>query len=192
MSLINDFNLCHRGGGWTSTDLNAQYKVIGDTLYFQSSQEMSDWHYNFRFFPENYDGVMICRGFKQMWESLEPYILKERFTKIRGYSEGAVFACLAHRLMKTTRHFTPDTVAFACPQFLWKPSIWDMQDFMGVRLYSNYNDIVTKAPPDWMGFAAPTYGITFKTKYKRPDGVGIIEWYSGHSPTQYRLNLRSL
>ena len=192
MSLLTDFNMCHNGTDWTSTELEAQFKIVGDTLYFQSSHEASDWYYNFRFLPQGYDGIVLCQGFREMWKSLEPLILRAQFSRIRGYSEGAVFACLAHRLVKKNFGFAPDTIAFACPQFLWMPSLWDLADFRGITLYANANDIVTKAPPGWMGYEPPVHPVVFKNKYARPEGVGILEWYSGHSPAQYRLNLRSL
>lgn len=186
MNPLELFNACYSRKGWKKTLLGLDYKVIGKTLVFQCSHGFWDWVMNFNFVPVYYDGILMCKGFRDMWLSFLPHLHKlGEIKQAGGYSQGAVFASLYYRHMKRKGHGIK-TETFGCPRFLF----WgDKSEFAGITAYRNYNDIVTKVPPFWMGFHRVGERVVFRKRWKRPSGEKWLHWVSGHGPTQYRLNL---
>lgn len=184
--LLNDFNRCI-SGKWMTSPKGVQYYLESDgALYFQASVSFWDWLFNLYFLPtfSTCGGNLIIthRGFDIMWDSVKNDIEKLSFTRVRGFSQGAVFAIRAYGESKQPC----DCIVFGCPKFILFPSKAVRKLLSTVTRFQNYNDIVTKMAP-WYTHIGKA--ITFHAVHTRPKGVGILEWISGHSPKQYRKNL---
>jgi len=196
MTLLQDFNACIRNK-WITSPLGVQYCVINDTLYFQCSDDgTSDWLFNLDFpatlYKDSLTPFYIHRGFKEMWHSVRDDVAKLEFRHIRGYSQGAVFACLAHEDYLYRNKVSLDTVTFGCPRFLWIPPKKVVNRFYGITQIKTYNDIVPRLPPAILGYKQVGRAVNLNARFKHPEGMPILSWASGHMPTQYRLNLELL
>ena len=192
-SLLNDFNYCIRNN-WITSNTGVQYAIIGDTLYFQCSRSTKDWLYNLTFPASVYKNADIPfrmhLGFKVMWHDIRDTIATLEFTRIRGYSQGAVFACMAHEDRLYNKGTSCDTVVFGCPKFLYRPSLELSARFDTIVRMQNKDDVVTKVPP--FGYGHIGLEINLPKKSNKPADIGWLEYLSGHSPYQYRKNLEAL
>lgn len=192
-TLTHDFNHCIRNN-WITSKMGVQYAVIEDTLYFQCSRSVKDWLFNLTFPASAYKQAEIQfymhSGFKAMWHDVRDDIAKLEFTHIRGYSQGAVFACMAHEDRLYGREDICDTIVFGCPKFLYKPSIALQNRFDCITRLQNKDDIVTKVPP--FGYKHIGQPFNLPEKKDKPKDISWVEYLSGHSPYQYRKNLGEL
>lgn len=192
MTLKQDFDLCIRNK-WVISPKGVEYCVVNDTLYFQCSNEKSDWPYNFNFPVQLYKDTLtpffVHRGFKELWHDVRDDVAKLEFSHIRGYSQGGALACFAHEDTLFRKKRVCDTVTFGCPKFAFLPPKKVQNRFVSITHLHNYNDIVHMIP---IGYTAMGRDIAFTMKHKKPDGMPWYVWYSGHTPTQYRLNLENL
>ena len=192
MTILDDFNLCVHND-WTTSPLGVQYTVKGNTLYFQCSRDIKDWMYNLAITVSAYKQgerlFLMHMGFKMLWHDVRDEIAKLSFKNIRGYSQGAVMACMAHEDRLLHHGFICDTTVFGCPKFLFMPSE-DLKDmFIGVLRIENEDDLVTKVPPFYSHIGEC---IKLPKKHNKPEGISVLEYLSGHSPYQYRHNLEAL
>lgn len=195
MSLLEKFNECN-SDGWTTAGLDVQYKVVGDTLFFQPSHGSSDWRYNFKAARSVYDNSDIPfvghRGFNELWYSVRRDIEKLSFRKICGYSQGGALAVLAHENYYHRFGSEPDvTWTFGCPPSIFEPTLELEMRFSNVINWHNPRDIVYYAPMI-LGYKHVGQCRTLHGNVKRPDDCGLIEWISGHSPDEYRQRLEAM
>lgn len=193
MNILELFNEC-TSGGWTTSGLDVQYKIVQGTLFFQCSHGKSDWRYNLKAYENVYTNSDIPfvghKGFNQLWESIRHEIESLSFTRIVGYSQGAAIAVRAHENFYHRKGFEPDrTVLFGCPPSIKNPSDVLRKRFSNVINLYNYNDIVFHLPK-LIGYShvgslckLDSYGVC------KPSSVKWAEWLSGHSPKQYRQAL---
>ena len=126
-----------------------------------------DWKNNFDFPTKPYKDMEVSwschRGFLRVWKSIEPY-LEEVINDMTisqiyvvGYSHGAAIASLCHEYVWYHRPDLRDNglegFGFGCPRVYWgfmKKSLKERwKHFHPVR---NCSDIVTYAPPAWLGY----------------------------------------
>lgn len=189
MSLIDRFNTV-TGDGWTTAGMDVQYKVIGDTLYFQCSKGKSDWRNNFRASSEVYKNSDIPfighKGFNEMWESVRKEIEQLTFRKICAYSQGCAFGERAHENYYHRFGFEPEvSIFFGGPPSIKRASKKLKERFSNVVNYHNPRDIVYFLPLI-LGYRHVGKCRTLKGVAKRPSGYKILKWLSGHSEAEYR------
>ena len=192
MSLFYQFETVN-SDGWKTSGKNVQYKVVGDTLYFQCSHGKSDWLYNFKASESVYKDSDIefigHKGFNELWESVRHEIECLKFCKIVGYSQGAALAIRAHENYFHRKGFEPDvTILFGTPPSIKHPSKKLSERFSHVVNYHNPRDIVYWLPM-LIGYKHVGTSITLTNKAKRPKGFKLISWLTGHSPEEYRQRL---
>lgn len=191
MSQLSDFNACIHNK-WVTSPLGVQYAIDNDTLYFQCSKCITDWKYNFMIpvvaYKHNKDTFLMHLGFKLLWHDVRDVIADCSFSHIRGYSQGAVFACLAHEDRLYKHSITCDTVVYGSPKFLFMPSDYTKEMFSGITRIANKDDLITKIPPFYSHIGT---SIILPKKGKWLKDTGLIEYLSGHSPHQYRHNLEN-
>lgn len=178
------------GDGWTTSGLDVQYKVVGDTLYFQCSNGASDWRYNFMAAEDVYKNSDIefigHKGFNELWESVRHDIEKLSFRRICGYSQGGALAVLAHENYYHRFGFEPDvTITFGCPPSIKSPSDALRSRFSHLVNWHNPRDIVYYAPM-LIGYQHVGQCNVLRSSTKRPIGCGLLRWVSGHSPEEYK------
>lgn len=192
MSLLTDFNKCIRND-WITSPKGVQYAFDGETLYFQCSRDTKDWLYNLAIPVSAYKNgssvFLMHMGFNTLWHDVRDDIAKLPYIRIRGYSQGGVFASMAHedKLYKTG--FSCDTVVFGCPKFLFLPSDTIQDRFSDVVRMQNKDDLIAKSPPLYSHIGEP---LILPKKGERPEGMKLVDYLSGHSPYQYRTNLEDL
>jgi hypothetical protein len=192
MSILEDFNKCINND-WITSPLGVQYAVKDNTLYFQCSRDAQDWKYNLMFpvsaYKNGQGSFLMHMGFKTLWHDVRDAVATLSFKNIRGYSQGAVFACMAHEDRLFNHGFVCDTVVFGSPKFLFMPSEELKERFSGVLRIENADDVVTKVPPFYTHIGE---SLTLPGKGKRPKDMKLINYLSGHDPYQYRNNLEDL
>jgi len=165
--LYNAFRRCLNLNYTTvENDASFYYERNAGTLriFFEPSNSKKDWISNFDFPAKPYrdmkDKWRCHRGFLKVWKSAEPYLKEQimdptvRKIDIAGYSHGGAIALLCHEYVKFNR---PDvelrSVGYAAPRALWGfPNKNVMSRFEGFLTIRNWNDIVTKVPPKWLGY----------------------------------------
>lgn len=189
MTLVERFNrvTC---GDWITAGKNVQYKIEGDTLYFQCSNGRSDWRYNFMASGNVYKNSDIRfighKGFNELWESVRKDIEKLEFHKIVGYSQGGALAVLAHENFYHRKGYEPDfTFTFGCPASILKPAKKLRNRFTHLVNYHNPRDIVYYSTL-LLGYTHVGECVMLKGKASRPSGYKVLRWLSGHSPAEYR------
>ena len=192
MSLFYQFEVCN-SDGWTTAGKDVQYKVVGDTLYFQCSHGKSDWRYNFMASEDVYEKSDLPfighKGFNKLWQSVRKEIEGLKFSKIVGYSQGAALAIRAHENYYHRYGFEPDvTILFGCPPSIKNPSKKLKARFSRVVNYHNPRDIVYWLPMI-IGYKHVGTSIALTNKAKKPKGFSLISWLTGHSPEEYRQRL---
>lgn len=148
-------------------------------IYFQGSDEVSDWFFNFFFAKKPYKDMRIAyrvhAGFLKCWKAVEDAVIARikymKYHKIVtvGYSHGATLAMLCHECVW---YYRPDirdvsyTVAYGGPRvyagFRVKKDLkrrWD-----SFYLFRNGDDIVTHLPPRLFGFTHVGHIIDVGTK----------------------------
>lgn len=192
MTILDDFNLCIEND-WITSPLGVQYAVKDNILYFQCSRDAQDWRYNLMFpvaaYKNNKDTFLMHKGFKILWHDVRDDISRLSFKNIRGYSQGAVFACMAHEDRLYNHGFICNTVVFGCPKFLFAPSDETKEKFSGILRIENADDIVAKVPPFYTHIGDSKQ---LEKKHDKPKDISWVEYISGHSPYQYRHNLEAL
>ena len=142
------------------------YERVGNTLYiyFEGSNGARDWLNNFNFPATPYKRMeykwYAHRGFLKVWKAVEPHVkplicdLSVEQIIIGGYSHGGALAALCHEYCKYNR---PDICVsgfgFGSPRVLWgfmRKAV--KKRFEGFMVIRNGRDIVTCAPPAWMGY----------------------------------------
>jgi len=192
MSMLEKFNIV-TGGDWITGGFDVQYKIVDRILYFQCTHGNDDWKENFKaghdVYPCSDIRFKAHDGFSELWLSVKEEIEKLDFDAIVGYSQGAALAGFAHENYFHRKGRQPITWTFGCPRFLYKPSSMLEARFTNFIRYGNLGDIVTMVPPSFMGYRHVGPGKLLCHKVERPKNVPILEWLSGHSPAQYRLEL---
>lgn len=150
-------------GVWQTTRLDAQYRIerTEDSIIitFQGSTSPLDWKHNFSFWKKPYNRMstlfFVHAGFLKMYKSVRPYIAEavknafeeDKLIKIRGYSQGAALALLAHEDVFFNYNVHPDTVVFGCPRVFSIFGSKELKFSLGkVVRVENGNDIFTKIP----------------------------------------------
>lgn len=191
MSLLEVFNESLKKP-WITAGLDVQFKVIDKVLYLQCSSGKADWKNNLRFGVNVYDNSIIefraHQGFTDMWLSVKDKIEQLDFNVIVGYSEGAALAGFAHENFYHRKGIEPASFVFGCPRFLYKPSKELLLRFSRFSCIQNRGDIVTKVPFKFLGYSDAGH-ITKLHSVKRPTGLPLYQWLSGHTVQQYRLAL---
>jgi hypothetical protein len=142
------------------------YERVDNTLYiyFQESNGATDWKNNFDFPAKPYKRMeykwYAHRGFLKVWKVIEPHLkpivrdLTIEHIVIGGYSHGAAIAAFCHEYCKYHR---PDIeiegYGFGAPRVLWgfmRKAV--KKRFEGFTVIRNCRDIVTFAPPAWLGY----------------------------------------
>lgn len=154
---------------YRTVENGASYDVdIADgtlSLYFEASNGEDDWSNNLNFRIQPYDDmhpVWYCHaGFLKVFKSVLPYLLPYiqapdiRRVAIVGYSHGGALAILCHEAI---RYHRPDldrlkSFAFGAPRVLYGvPPTSVRNRFRDLYLIQNRGDIVTHAPPAFLGF----------------------------------------
>jgi predicted lipase len=142
----------------------------GDTLYiyFECSNETTDWKNNFDFPAKPYKRMgkiawFAHRGFLRVWKTIERHLdeyIKDESVKrivIVGYSHGAALAVLCHEYAWYNRPDLQNYIegyGFGCPRVFWGIKTKSLKKrwerFVVVR---NVDDIVTHVPPRLFGFS---------------------------------------
>ena len=192
MTLLERFNTCN-DDGWVTAGKDVQFKVIGDTLYFQCSHGKVDWRYNFRAAADVYTKSDVDfighEGFNELWESVRPIIEQLKFYKIVGYSLGGALAVRAHENFYHRMGFEPDfTFTFGCPPSILVPSRILRRRFSKLVNYHNPLDLVYWLPKI-IGYEHVGECKTLWGKTKRPKGYNMLSWLSHHSQPEYRQRL---
>jgi hypothetical protein len=181
MTTLDMFKTCRNKDGYKKTWLGADWKIVGDIMYFQQSRGKLDWTFNilsaFRI-PGRLGKTWFLFPFGAwcMWKTLKKVIKKNPVKAYVGYSQGGWFASYASA-MTTRPAFT-----FGCPK-LGKGQAYL---FGNVTHRKNPGDVVTMVPP-W----AEIYGqvMILNKQIERPDGLSEIEWLSHHAPEEYIARL---
>lgn len=175
------------------------YERVDNTLYiyFQESNGATDWKNNFDFPAKPYKRMeykwYAHRGFLKVWKVIEPHLKPivcdltiERIV-IGGYSHGAAIAAFCHEYCKYHRPDIEITgYGFGSPRVLWgfmRKAV--KKRFEGFTVIRNCRDIVTFAPPAWLGYR----------HVGRMLEIGQGRDYSpiaSHLPSNYKKELRNL
>lgn len=149
-----------------------EYKQIGDSvnyafveqentlyIYFQGSNSVSDWVFNFLFAKKVYGLFKVHRGFLHCYQQVRSLMLDKAYSKnydeivVVGYSHGGALCQLA--LQDLVYHFPNISVkgfAFESPRCLKVPKkyryMWD-----NLRVIRTNNDLITHLPPKIFGFS---------------------------------------
>ena len=194
MRPIEYFNEC-TSGGWTTSGLDVQFKVVKGVLYFQCTRSESDWNYNFKAYADVYKNSDVefvgHTGFNELWESVRPIIETLHFDYIVGYSQGAAIALRAHENYYHRMGSEPiQTYLFGEPPSIKKPSAKLLKRFTKVVSIYNCNDIVFHAPK-LLGYKHVGRQVRLPLKgLNKPDSYSWLYWLSGHSAEQYRQAIR--
>ena len=181
MNTLDMFRTCRNKDGYKKTWLGADWKIVGDIMYFQQSRGKLDWTFNilsaFRI-PGRLGKTWFLFPFGAwcMWKTLKKVIKKNPVKAYIGYSQGGWFASYASAT--TTR----PAYTFGCPK-LGKGQAYL---FSNVTHRKNPGDVVTMVPP-W----AEVYGqvMILNKQIERPEGLSEIEWLSHHAPEEYIARL---
>ena len=181
-------------GKWITGGLNIQYRLENRVLYFQASNEESDWALNFDFPAVPYkhmkEKFLVHRGFLKAWKSVRDEIALLDFDTIVGYSMGGAMATLAHEDFRYRKGYQLKTIVFGCPKVLFLPSRHARSRFTEIERFANREDIVSKLPPFFTHVGK--FGRMNEVKLKRPEGFPLLAWLSGHTPQMYRMRLEDI
>lgn len=183
-------------GSWQTSDLDVQYRIEEtDTeviITFQGSKSLLDWKHNFSFFVKPYREMsklfFVHSVFLKMYKSVRPDVvnaIRHSFTydkvlRIRGFSQGAALALLAHEEAYFQLSRQADTIVFGCPRVFSAFGRKELRRRMsGVRRIKNGGDIVTSLPPAWMWYK----------HYGKQINIGKKKFYSIKDHGEYRENL---
>lgn len=167
MTLTEHFREVLRGG-YVTGPLDTQWKVVGRVLYFQDSKGALDWAMNLLAFPM--DGRPA--GFQAAWLAVRDKINADVDLCV-GYSRGGPFAVYA------AEHFGVPFITFGCPRV-------GRTTATGFRC-AGPRDIVTVLPP----FYRHAGNRVILGSAKRGN-IGLIEWLSGHGPSEYMQRLEDV
>ncbi len=176
-------------GPWTKAGDAVQYQAFREggalNLFFQPSNERSDWDHNLDFpvipYRSAHPKWYAHRGFVKAWRSIEPIILpmilESTCVRIAGYSHGAALAVLAHE--DAIFHGVKDcqTKVFGCPRVVWMPSQLVGWRWDGLVRYQVRGDPAGMVPPWCWGFRH------VGTEYKL--GPWCPPWPWRHAPARY-------
>lgn len=178
MTLLELFNACCTGTGYTQTAKRVDWKIVDGIMFFRQSVECEDWIRNFL---AAIPIVVWLNGFEIVplgaWLTFLEVrkIAGAQVTGYVGYSQGGWLAVYASRL------YGRPAIVFGCP----RSTLWPRR-YKEVTAYRNPGDIVTMLPP-WAKEAGEV--ITLEGHAERPDDCPVLEWSSGHSPDEYRQRL---
>jgi len=160
----------------TDTEISFIEKDKKLFISFQGSGSFLDWLQNFMFskipYKEMKETFFIHRGFIKKYKSVrtdvlarvEEATLKGMTIEIRGFSQGAALATVAHEDIGF--HFSePNTIVFGCPRVFgcWNRKFLETK-FKKLISVSNSRDAVTGVPFVILGFKH--YGSKIKKKAK--------------------------
>jgi Lipase (class 3) len=186
---------CINNKGWITVG-HVQYKLVKRVLYFQCSNGIEDWKSNFDFPVTPYKYMetefQMHHGFAVMWKSVRDIIATLGFDVIIGYSQGAVFACLAYEDTLFNKHIKCPCIVFGCPRFLWIPPKTIRNRFKDVIRVCNSGDIVTHTPPFIFGYWHIGIKMKLKNIAKKPSLEKWWHWITGHTQSRYLQNLGGL
>ena len=181
-------------GKWATAGRNIQYRLENRVLYFQASNEESDWAFNFDFpavpYKDMKEKFLVHRGFLKAWKSVRDEIALLDFDTIVGYSMGGALATFAHEDFRYRKGYQPKTIVFGCPKVLFLPSLHVLNRFTAIGRYANKEDIVAKLPPFFTHVGR--FERMNEVKLKRPEGFPLLAWLSGHTPQMYRMRLENI
>lgn len=178
MTLLELFNTCCTGTGYTQTAKRVDWKIVDGIMFFRQSVEREDWIRNFL---AAIPIVVWLNGFEIVplgaWLTFLEVrkIAGARVTGYVGYSQGGWPAVYASRL------YNRPAIVFGCP----RSTLWPGK-YRDVTAYKNPGDIVTKLPP-WAKQAGDV--LVLVRSAERPIDVPLSEWITGHSPDEYRQRL---
>jgi len=194
MRYIDYYNECLDSDGYVSIG-HLEYKVVNRVLYFQCSRGAEDWQSNFDIPVVLYKDMLIKfyvhRGFASMWKQARDIIAKLDFDIIIGYSQGAIFACLAYEDTLYHKHVKRPCITFGSPRFLWMPVKAIRDRFRDILRLKNPGDLVAIQPPTALGYRHIGDGFDLCDIAIKPKQEGWLSWSSGHSPSRYRQNLEA-
>lgn len=138
-------------------------------IYFDGSDGLPDWIYNFLFFQKKrkpYNEMDIpwkCHGgFLAIWDSIKSFVKDEILNSkykniiIVGYSHGGAIASLCHEYVWFNRPDLRDVIegyGFGAPRvFSGKLTDELSKRWERFTVIRNLNDLVTHAPPSIFGF----------------------------------------
>jgi hypothetical protein len=178
---------------WNRTSSGIQYKMESYTnsllrIFFQPSNEWSDWNYNLDFPAKSYRTAnpkwYAHRGFIKAWREVEPILLplmkSYKNVEIFGYSHGAAIATLAHE-SAVFNGVNVETIVFGCPRVCWMLSKIVRSRWTHFTRYQVRGDIVGMVPPWILGYTH--VGKTIKI------GPFHFPWPSRHEPGYYNKYL---
>ena len=168
MNLKHNFDeatLCFWKYGDSKTDTEFSIDVKAGKLYiaFMGSTSGLDWLYNFMFWRVPYRGMKkkfrVHAGFLRKYKSIQAElqeIVKENPLPIelRGYSQGAALATLAHEDILYVTGRQPRTIIFASPRVISRKMCERFTNLLNVQ---HRGDIVT-----WLPFFCPHVGAVRK------------------------------
>ena len=133
------------------------------------------------------------RGFLKVWRVIEPHLkplICDPTVKqiiIGGYSHGAAIAALCHEYCRYNRpEIRVVGFGFGAPRVLWGFMRKEVKKrFEGFMVIRNGRDIVTHAPPLWMGYRH----VGELLEIGRWKDYNTIE---SHYPNNYARELRNL
>lgn len=195
MTYKDYYNYCISYDGWTTIN-HVQVKVINRVLYFQCSNGVEDWKANFDFPAAPYKWMetefLVHRGFIKMWQDVRDYVATLEFDVIVGYSQGAVFACLAYEDTLFNKHIKCPCIVFGCPRFLWMPPKTIRNRFRDIIRVQNPCDVVTHLPPFLFGYTHIGIPLKLKNIARKPSLEKWYLWISHHTQSRYTQNLGGL
>lgn len=183
MTNLDYFNACTHGK-WNNTSGDVSWKLENGVMYFQCTHGLRDWVRNLLVLPSytkiRGEDLFIPLGLRTSWEEIEPIVRETPCIGYVGYSLGGEFASLSSAITRLP------AIAFGCPNFYLGK---ETDIFNEVRYYTNSHDILANLP---LGYKKGKFNVLLCRDYDRPSGVPVYEWFSHHSPAEYRLQLEDL
>ena len=209
--LLELFRECNKDEIYREAGIEVNFafkRAEDDTLliFFEPSDGGVDWRNNFAFKKKPYKDMdvdyKVHRGFLKCWKAVEDIVIQKVTEKARdgaykwrrvvivGYSHGGALAAFCHECVwfhrEDLRHVADGIVGigFEAPRIYGARTL---NPALGTRwnnffVICNYNDLVTKVPPSWFGFAHVGKVLCMRTRRK----VGCIK---AHTPREVEKSL---
>lgn len=181
MRRLECFNECCKGG-YQNTHDYVSWKIIDGIMYFQCSKEKEDWLKNIDIRLVNSGFGFIHKGFSDAYIAIYRTIMQNPAKAYCGYSHGAVIAAMASALTEKK------AIVFGCPNFLFMPSKENQDKFNQVEFIQNPRDIVANGI-FWMKKGVD---VVMLSGHAWRGGIPLLEWFSGHSPNEYRQRISNV
>jgi hypothetical protein len=194
VSLASEFiNCCNTACIYGTKESNGVLSI-----YFRPTYpNLDEWLNNLNFLVIPYSNMkrkfLVHRGFlkayksirKDLWDTVEEFLVIHNKVRIYGYSRGGALATLAHEDLNYKFNADIKTITFGAPRvFSW---FTPRDRFTGLTNYIVKTDLVTKVPPWWLGFTR--VGNTEVMSLNQP---GVIWSTRHHFPGVYVGQLERL